>query len=94
MEPNDQPPDRPGLRILHGSGIMAAAATGLAAAMVWTDGFLLLATLTLGLLACAVVRAPRKGRALGWVAAALAAGPLVALGTWLVQAVAEMPLDP
>lgn len=74
---------------LHWGSILAATATGLAAAQVWVTPFLLLTPLTLGLLTVVAVRAPRKGRGVLWILAALAAGLATAWATWLVQAVVD-----
>lgn len=74
---------------LHWGGILAATATGLAAAQVWVTPFLLLTPLTLVLLTVVAVRTPRKGRAVLWILAALAAGLATAWTTWLVQVVVD-----
>lgn len=80
-------------RWLYRSGIGAGAATGLAAAMVWVDAFLILIPVTVGLAVGAVLQASPRRRAVPWVLGIVAAGLVMAFGTYLVQAVAEMDLD-
>ena len=80
-------------RWLCWSGVAAGAATGLAAAMVWVNAFLILIPVTIGLAVGAVLQASPRRRAVPWVLGIVAAGLAVAFGTYLVQAVAEMDLD-